>query len=67
MNVPKLTKDAIDVITEKKEAVPPIRSRSEYTLLWELIQRNPKKSLEFLKRLAAAKGIAKAQDVVVEL
>lgn len=54
----QLTNDAIDVITEKKEAVPPIRSRSEYTLLWELIQRNPKKTVEFLKRLAASKGIA---------
>lgn len=30
------------------------RSRSEYTLLYELIQRNPERAVEFLRRLGYA-------------
>jgi hypothetical protein len=38
------------------------RSRSEYTLLWELIQRNPERAKEFLRRLDLS---CKPQDVVI--
>lgn len=42
------------------------RSRSEYTLLWELVQRNPAKALEYVKRIASSrKGIDQPLDGVV--
>lgn len=44
----------------KREQVEP--SRSECTLLWELIQRNPERAKEFLRRLDMS---CKQQDIVV--
>jgi hypothetical protein len=42
-------KRELKVIKAKDVKPPP--SRSELTLLWELIQRNPERAREFLRRL----------------
>ena len=43
----------------KREDPKPERSRSELTLLYELIQRNPERAREFLRRLGeSVKAVA---------
>lgn len=50
------------VIIIKKDEKPKEPSRSELTLLYELIQRNPERAKEFIRRLNNA---CKPQDVVL--
>lgn len=45
----------IKVVKPKEQ---PERSRAEYTLLYELIQRNPEKAKEFLRRLGQSLKLA---------